>query len=53
MTYCIELNICYLLVFDRYAEEYGVLFNPTKSKLLCYNLLTKHAPNRFSHLDFD
>ena len=32
-------------ICEVYAEEYCVLFNPSKSKLLCYNLLTNSVPN--------
>ena len=30
---------CMINIFERYAEQCRILFNSSKSKLLCYNLL--------------
>ena len=32
-------------ICEDYTEEYHILFNPTQSKLLCYNLLFDAIPN--------
>ena len=34
-----------ILICERYAEEFSIMFNPSKSKLLCYNMLTNAVPS--------
>ena len=34
-----------IIICQKYAEEFSIMFNPGKSKLLCYNMLTSMIPN--------
>ena len=34
------INIC-----EQYAHDFNILFNPNKSKLICYNMLLNVRPN--------
>ena len=29
-----------VIISEKYAEKFRIMFNPNKSKLLCYNMLT-------------
>ena len=34
-----------IIICEKYAEEFSIKFNPSKSKLLCCNILTSLVPN--------
>ena len=40
--YCMRQMI---LICEQYAKEYKIMFNPIKSKLLCYNLISNFIPS--------
>ena len=40
--YCMRQMI---LICEQYAKDYEIMFNPIKSKLLCYNLISDFIPS--------
>ena len=42
IIYCMRQMI---FICEQYAKEYEIMFNPNKSKLLCYNLISEFIPS--------